>query len=91
MFFQAVEYHCDNLLERLHFLTLHFVALFLLNVLSGSNCCLSVLETVSIHVPARNMLTSPSSHAHAATAHHLNMFRRQMKFVNIRIFLVTQV
>jgi hypothetical protein len=55
-----MECHCDNLLERLHFLTLHnrrrhSDAWFLMNVLSGSKRCPSVLETFGIHVPTRNV------------------------------------
>jgi hypothetical protein len=59
-FFQDTEYHYNNLLEKLNFLTLHkrrrhSDALFLINVFSGAKCCSSVLETVGIRVPTRNI------------------------------------
>jgi hypothetical protein len=59
-FFQDVEYHYDNILERLNLGTLHirrrhFNALFLINAFSGTKHCPSVLETVSIRVPTRNI------------------------------------
>jgi hypothetical protein len=69
-------YHNDNLLESLNLKTLHnryhhFDALFLINVFSGTKCCPSVLETVGILVPTKNirncnMLTCSSSHCPSA-------------------------
>jgi hypothetical protein len=56
-FSQAVEYHYGNILEKLNPQTLrrHFDALFLLNIFSGTKHCPSVLETVGIRVPSRNI------------------------------------
>jgi hypothetical protein len=59
-FFQDVEYHYDNILDKLGFQTLHirrlhFDALFLRNAFSGTKHCPSVLETVGIRVPTRNI------------------------------------
>jgi hypothetical protein len=69
-------YNYDNLLEKIHLLTLHnrcrhFDALFLINVFSGTNCCPSVLEMVGLRVPTRNtpnfnMFTCFSSHCPSA-------------------------
>jgi hypothetical protein len=49
-FFQDVEYHYDNILEKLNLQTLHikrshFDALFLIGVFSGTKYCRSVLES----------------------------------------------
>jgi hypothetical protein len=59
-FFQDVEYHYDNIFEKLNLQTLHirrrhFDALFLINDFSGTKHFPSVLETVGIRVPTRNM------------------------------------
>jgi hypothetical protein len=73
-----MEYHYDNLLERLNLLTLHnrrrhFDALFLVNVFCGTKCCPSVLETVGLRIPSRNirdfnMFTCSSSHCASAVS-----------------------
>jgi hypothetical protein len=57
--FEDVEYHCDNILEKLNLQTLHirhhhYDPLFLINVFSSIKCCPSVLETVGICVPTQN-------------------------------------
>jgi hypothetical protein len=59
-FFQDVEYHYDNILEKLHLQTLHirrrhFDALSLINAFSGTKYCPSLLETVGIRVTTRNI------------------------------------
>jgi hypothetical protein len=59
-FFPDVEYHYDNVLGKLNLQTLHirrrhFDAVFLINVFSGTKQCPSVLETVGIRVPTRNI------------------------------------
>jgi hypothetical protein len=59
-FFKNVEYHYVNILEKLNLQTLHirrrhFVALFLIHAFSGTKYCPSVLETVGIRVPTRNI------------------------------------
>jgi hypothetical protein len=71
-----MEYHYDHLLETLILLTVHnrcphINALFLINIFSGTKCCSSVLETVGLRVPTRNMhnfnmFTCPSSHCPSA-------------------------
>jgi hypothetical protein len=55
-----MEYHRDNLLEKLNMLTVHIKcrhpgALFLIDVCSGAKCCPSVLEAVGIRVSTRNI------------------------------------
>jgi hypothetical protein len=55
-----MEYHYDNLLEKLNLLTLHkrsrhFDTLFLIDLFSSAKCSASVLETVCIGVPTRNI------------------------------------
>jgi hypothetical protein len=70
--FQDIQYNYDNLPEKLNFQTLHIRrrhsdALFLINLFSGAKYCSSVLSTVGIRVPARNirnftMFNCPSSH-----------------------------
>jgi hypothetical protein len=71
-----MEYHYDNLLERLNLLTLykrrrHFDTLFLINVFIGTKCCPYVLEIVGLRVHTRNirnfnMFTCSSSHCPSA-------------------------
>jgi hypothetical protein len=84
-----VEYHCDNLLERLHLLTLHnrflhFDALFLINILPGVECCLSTLETASIwNTRNFNMFTCSSASAKL----QLDVDLLQVQFVNLQVFL----
>jgi hypothetical protein len=55
-----MEYHYDNVLERLNLLTLHnrrrhIDALFLINAFSAIKCCASVLEMVGFRMPPRNI------------------------------------
>jgi hypothetical protein len=76
-FSQDMEYHYDNLLERLNFLKLynkrrHPGALFLINVLSFTKCCPCVLEAVGLWVRTPNirnfnMFTCSSSHCPSPT------------------------
>jgi hypothetical protein len=59
-FFQDVEYHYDIIfkkvnLETLHMRRRHFDALFLINAFFGTKYCPSVLETVGLRVPTRNI------------------------------------
>jgi hypothetical protein len=59
-FLQDVEYRYDTLLEKLNLQTLHIRrrhldAAFLINVFRGTKYCPSVLETVGIRVPTRNI------------------------------------
>jgi hypothetical protein len=95
-FFQDVEYRYDNMLEKLNLQTLHirrrhFDALFLINVFSGSKHWPSVLETVGIRVPTRNIVTLTRSVAPSATALQQDMYLLQMQFVNLQIFLVSHI
>jgi hypothetical protein len=56
-FLQNIQYHYDNLLERLNVLNIrrcHSDELFLINVHNGAVYCLSFLKTADIPVPARN-------------------------------------
>jgi hypothetical protein len=94
--FQDVQYYYDNLLERLNLLTLRnsrlqFDAFFLINVFSGIKYRSSVLETVEIRVPTRNIRNLACSHARLATALKLDVFQRKLQFVNVHAFLVTRV
>jgi hypothetical protein len=96
IFFQDVEYHYDNSLEKLNLETLHirlrhFDAMFLINVFSGTRHCPSVLETVDIRVFTRNIRNLTSSVAPSATALQLDVFLPQMQFVNLQIFLVSYI
>jgi hypothetical protein len=82
---QDMEYHCDNLLERLNLLTLHnrplhFDALFLMNICIGTKYCPSVLETVDV-----GFLLGTCSLALLATALQLDLSQPQMQFVNSEI------
>jgi hypothetical protein len=84
--------HWDNLFGRLNLLTLHnrrfhFDALFLINVFSGTNCCSSIFETISILGIIRTFVTSRCSLALLATVLQLDVFEQQMQFVNLQIFL----
>jgi hypothetical protein len=60
-FFHNVEYHYDIILEKLNLQTLHIRrrhvdALFLINAFcGGTKHCPSVLETVGLRVPTRNI------------------------------------
>jgi hypothetical protein len=58
-----MEYHYHNLLHKLNLLkpqtrSRHSDDLFLINVLSGHNCCPFILETLGIRVPTRNIQNS---------------------------------
>jgi hypothetical protein len=84
---QDMEYHYNNLLEKLNLLTLYvrrrqFDTLFLTNVFSGALhvCYPSLLETAGIHV------STPS-----ATALQQDLYLLQMQCVNIQIFLLSRV
>jgi hypothetical protein len=88
-----VEYHYDNILEKLNMQTLHirrrhFDALFLINVFSGTKCCPSVLETSAFVFLLGTYVTLPSSVVPSATALQLDVFLLQMQFVNLQILLV---
>jgi hypothetical protein len=59
-FFQNIEYRSENISEKLNLQTLHIRRrqvdiLLLINVFSGTKHCPSVLETVGIRVPTRNI------------------------------------
>jgi hypothetical protein len=52
--------HFDDVLEELNLQTLHVwlcpsYALFLIDINNGVKCCTLILETISIHVPTRNI------------------------------------
>jgi hypothetical protein len=75
-FFQDMEYHYDIILEKLNLLTLHIRrhhidALFLINAFYGTKNCPSVLETVGLRIPTRNIrnfttFSCPFSHCLSA-------------------------
>lgn len=79
-FFTDMDYHYVNMLNKLKLQTLHFRrrhidALFLISVFKGVSNCPSVLETVGIRVPSRNirnfsMFCSASSHCPSARCVH---------------------
>lgn len=79
-----MECHCDNLLERLHLLTLqnrllHFDALFLINILPRVECCLPALLTASIwNIRNFNMFTCSSASASLLP---------KVQFVKLQVFL----
>jgi hypothetical protein len=58
-FFQDVDYHYINILDKLNLQTLHvrrhIDALFLVNLFRGTKFCPSVLEAVGLHVPTQNI------------------------------------
>jgi hypothetical protein len=59
-FLQDMEFNCDNLLERLDLLTLRnkcrlFEAFFLINIFIDTKFCPSILETVGLEAPTRNI------------------------------------
>jgi hypothetical protein len=90
-----MDYHYDNLSEKLNLLTLHMRsrhsdALLLINIFSGTIYCPSVLEAVGNRVPTRNV-TLPYSVTSPATTLQLDAFLLLMEFVNLQIFLETRV
>jgi hypothetical protein len=95
-FFQDVEYHCDNLLEKLNLLTLHIKrrhadALFVIHVFSSAKCCPSVHETAAFVFLLGTYVTLPCSVAPPATALQLDMCLLQMQYVNLQISLEAHV
>jgi hypothetical protein len=72
-FFPDVEYHVDNLWEKLNLLTLHMRhrhsdAFVLIKVFSCAKYCPSALEAADIRVPPQNIRNLPCSFAPRATA-----------------------
>jgi hypothetical protein len=94
-FFRDMQYHYDNLLERLNLLTLHNIrlidALFLVNVFIGTKCLPSVHEIVRLLAPIRNIRNFTGSLALLAAALQLDAFQPQMRYINLPIFLGTHV
>jgi hypothetical protein len=90
-FFQDVEYHYDNILEKLNLQTLHirrrhFDALFLINAFSGTKYCSSVLETVGIRVPTRsirNFTAFSCSFSHCPSAKCVSAHNAVCKSIDI--------
>jgi hypothetical protein len=88
--FQDVEYLYDNLLERLHFLTLHnrrhhFDDLFLINVFNGTKRCVSALETVGLWACTRD-IRNFTLFTSLATAFQPDLFQYQIQFLNLKTF-----
>jgi hypothetical protein len=92
-----MEYHYDNLAEKLNLLTLHIRhhhvdALFLTNIFSGAKCCPSVGNSWHpCSCSECTYVTLPCSTAPQATALEINLFLLQMQFVNLQIFLKTRL
>jgi hypothetical protein len=83
-----VEYHYDNILEKLNLQTLHisrrhFNALFLINAFSGTKHCPSVHETAAFAFLLGTCVTSPLSVAPSTIALQLDAFLLQMQFANL--------
>jgi hypothetical protein len=96
IFFQDVECHCDNILEKLNLQTLHirrrhFSALFLINVLVTLYIApLSWKQSAFVFLLG-TYVTLPLSVAPSATALQQDVYVLQMQFVNLQIFLVRRV
>jgi hypothetical protein len=89
-FFEDMEYQY-NLLERLNLLTLHnrrrhFDVLFLINVLEPLNVAPLSSKWSAFVFLLGTFVTSTCSLALLATAFQLDVFQRQMQFVNLQIF-----
>jgi hypothetical protein len=72
-FFQDVEYHYDNILEKLNLQTLHirrrhFDALFLINVFCDAKYCPCAWKLSASVFPLGTYVTLPRSVAPSATA-----------------------
>jgi hypothetical protein len=74
----------------LHIRRRHSDVLFLINMFSGSVCSPSVLETVGIRVPTRNV-TLQYSVTSPATTLQLDVSPLLVEFLNLQIFSETRV
>jgi hypothetical protein len=86
--FFYIEYHYDIISEKLNLQTLRIRrrqidALFLINAFCGTKYCPSVLETVGLRVPTRDIVISPRSVAPSATALQQDVYLLPMQFVNL--------
>jgi hypothetical protein len=89
-FFYDIEYHYDITLEKLNLQTLHIRrrhidALFLINSFCGTKYCPSVLETVGLRVPTRNIrnfTTFSCSFSHCPSARSVSA-ANPMQSVNL--------
>jgi hypothetical protein len=94
-FFQDVDYHYINTLDKLNLQTLHvrrrhIDALFLINIFRGTKFRPSVLEAVGLRIPTRNIRkfsTFSCSSSNCPTARCVLAANSVCKFVDI--FLVT--
>jgi hypothetical protein len=68
-------------LQTLYIRRRHFDALFLINAFCGTKYCPSVLETVGLRVPTRNIIL-PRPVTPSATALRQDIYLLQMQFVN---------
>jgi hypothetical protein len=71
------------LLQTLHIRRRHIDALLLINAFCGTKYCPSVLETVGLRVPTRNIVISPRSVAPSATALQQDLYLLPMQFLNL--------
>jgi hypothetical protein len=93
MIFHDVEYLYNNLLEKLNLPTMHFRrrhsdAFSFINIISGVKCCPSLLETVGIRVPPRNIniVSLPCSVGHSArSASAANAISNLQMFLEIHV------
>jgi hypothetical protein len=89
-FFQDVEYHYDNILDKLNLQTLHnrrrhFDALFLMSLVALNMVPLSWKQSAFVFLLG-TYVTLPRSVAPSATVLQLEVFLLDMQFVNILIF-----
>jgi hypothetical protein len=80
----------DNLLERLNLLTLHNRRRHS-NAFSGAKCCSSVLKTVGLRVPARNMgnfTVFSCSSSHCPSARCVSASNAVCKLINTALLRI---
>jgi hypothetical protein len=94
--FQDVEYHFDNILEKINLQTLHirrshFDASFLINVFSGTkNAPLSSKQSAFVFLLGTYVILTRSV-IPSATGLQLDMFLLQMQFTNLQTCLVCNI
>jgi hypothetical protein len=91
-----MEYHYDNLLERLNLPTLHnmhrnFDALFLINVLVPLNFAPLSSKWLAFVFLFGTFVTSTCSLALLVTALQPDVYQPEMQFVNLQIYVGTLV
>jgi hypothetical protein len=91
-FFQHVEYHYNNLFEKLHLLTLHIRRLHFdaLSLVALNVAPLSLKQLAFVFLPG-TYVTLPRSVAPSAIALWLDVFLLQMPFINLQLSSETLV